>query len=62
MSNPVHGIRMSDETYLALQKQLMRFREQEQNPKLTMGDMLAQQLKVKEYESKKTIKGEQNED
>ncbi len=40
MSNPVHGIRMSDETYLALQKQLMRFREQEQNPKLTMGDML----------------------
>lgn len=40
MSNPVHGIRMSDETYLALQKQLMQFREQEQNPKLTMGDML----------------------
>lgn len=62
MTNPLHGIRMSDNTYMALQKQLMIYREKNRNSRLTMGDMLAEQLKVKEYDFRKTIKGEQNED
>lgn len=61
MTNPLHGIRMSDNTYMALQRQLMLYRETNCNSRLTMGDMLTEQLKAKEYDSKKTIKGEQNE-